>query len=104
MLILAKVLGFDILLDHKLTPHLLEVNAHPSLRVDFEQPVSPGVTEYVPSPVDMEIKLPAVKDTLRIIAAKIRKYDFVMCVHVVNVTKIIVLIQSCGEQPATILQ
>ena len=82
---MKKILGFDILLDHKLSPHLLEVNAHPSLRVDFEQPISPGVVEYVPSPVDMEIKLPAVKDTLRIIAAKRRKYA--VCICIVNVMK-----------------
>lgn len=68
-----QVLGIDILLDHRLRPHLLEVNAHPSLRVDFEQPVRPGVVEYVPSPVDMEIKLPVVKDTLRIIGSKIMR-------------------------------
>ena len=69
-----QLLGVDILLDHKLRPHLLEINAHPSLRVDFEQPKSPGVVSYVPSPVDMAIKLPVVKDTLRIIAAKMKRY------------------------------
>lgn len=59
-------------MDEKLRPFLLEVNAHPSLRVDFEQPVRPGVVEYVPSPVDLEIKLPVVRDTLTIIGRKIR--------------------------------
>ena len=69
---LSQILGFDILLDEKLRPFLLEVNAHPSLRVDFEQPVRPGVVEYVPSPVDLAIKLPVVRDTLTIIGRKIR--------------------------------
>ena len=70
----VQLLGIDVLIDRKLHPHLLEVNAHPSLRVDFEQPVKPGVVEYVPSPVDMAIKLPAVRDSLKIIAAKLKGY------------------------------
>lgn len=69
------MLGFDVLLGQDLKPYLLEVNAHPSLRVDFEQPVRPGVVEYVPSPVDLEIKLPVVRDTLKIIGSKIRRYS-----------------------------
>jgi len=68
----------DILLDHDLKPHLLEINAHPSLRTDFEQPIAPGKVEYVPSPVDMSIKLPVVKSTLQIVAGKIKKY-FLWC-------------------------
>lgn len=69
-----QVLGFDVLIDSKLRPHLLEVNAHPSLRVDFEQPVKAGVVEYVPSPVDMAIKLPVVKESLQVIGAKVKRY------------------------------
>lgn len=69
-----QLLGIDVLIDRKLRPHLLEVNAHPSLRVDFEQPVRPGVVEYIPSPVDMVIKLPAVRDSLKIVAAKLKGY------------------------------
>lgn len=61
-----------MLIDHKLRPHLLEVNAHPSLRVDYEQLVRPGVVEYLPSTVDMEIKLPVVRDSLEIIGAKLK--------------------------------
>ena len=67
-----QVVGIDVLIDRKLRPHLLEVNAHPSLRVDFEQPIKPGVVEYVPSPVDMAIKLPVVKDSLKMIGAKVK--------------------------------
>ena len=79
-----QVLGFDILVDHKLNPHLLEVNAYPSLRVDFEQQVRPGVAEYVPSAVDMSIKLPVVKDTLRIIGAKLMCVDSTVVKFCVN--------------------
>ena len=68
-----QVLGFDVLLDSKLHPHLLEVNAFPSLRVDAEKTVRPGVVEYLPSTVDMDIKLPVVRDTLRIIGSKIKQ-------------------------------
>ena len=70
--ILLQVIGIDVLIDRKLRPHLLEVNAHPSLRVDFEQPIKPGVVEYVPSPVDMAIKLPVVRDSLKVIGAKVK--------------------------------
>ena len=70
--ILLQVLGIDVLIDRKLHPHLLEVNAHPSLRVDFEQPKKPGVVEYIPSPVDMAIKLPVVKDSLKVIGGKVK--------------------------------
>lgn len=68
----TQLLGFDILMDKHLCPHLLEVNAYPSLRVDYEQLVRPGVVEYLPSPVDLAIKLPIVKDTLRTIARRVR--------------------------------
>ena len=81
-----------MLIDSKLCPHLLEVNAHPSLRVDFEQPVKPGVVEYIPSPVDMAIKLPVVKDSLKIIAAKLKRHVY---------TCIIKLCLSYGHTPGS---
>lgn len=71
-----QVIGIDVLIDSKLRPHLLEVNAHPSLRVDFEQPIKPGVVEYIPSPVDMEIKLPVMKDSLKLIGTKVKRYKY----------------------------
>ena len=51
-LCLLQILGFDILLKSDGMPMLLEVNASPSMRLDYEQTVSPGVVETVKSPVD----------------------------------------------------
>ena len=61
-----QVLGFDVLLTDKLKPILLEVNANPSLRIDYEKEISPGVCETLPSPVDTQIKKPVVLDALRL--------------------------------------
>ena len=57
----------DILVTEDLKPILLEVNANPSLRLDHEVEGGAGVTESQPSPVDEEIKIPLVKDTLRLL-------------------------------------
>ncbi|XP_022084237.1 tubulin polyglutamylase TTLL11-like [Acanthaster planci] len=62
-----QILGFDILVTEDLKPMLLEVNANPSLRLDYEKEVSPGITESQPSPVDEEIKIPLIKDTLKLL-------------------------------------
>jgi len=53
-------------------PILLEVNASPSMRLDYEQQVSQGVVEVVKSPVDEEIKKALVLDTLLLVAPRIR--------------------------------
>ncbi|KAM9793955.1 tubulin polyglutamylase TTLL11 [Syngnathus typhle] len=62
-----QILGFDILLMKNLKPILLEVNANPSMRIEHEQEVSPGVFECVPSPVDEEVKVAVIRDTLRLV-------------------------------------
>ncbi|KAM3873739.1 tubulin polyglutamylase TTLL11 [Diretmus argenteus] len=61
-----QILGFDILLMKNLKPVLLEVNSNPSMRIEHEQEVTPGVFEYVPSPVDEEVKVGVIRDTLRL--------------------------------------
>lgn len=61
-----QILGFDILLMKNLKPVLLEVNANPSMRIEHEQEVAPGVFEFVPSPVDEEVKVGVIRDTLRL--------------------------------------
>ncbi|NXX25973.1 TTL11 polyglutamylase, partial [Nicator chloris] len=62
-----QILGFDILLMKNLKPILLEVNANPSMRIEHEQELSPGVFENVPSPVDEEVKVAVIRDTLRLV-------------------------------------
>ncbi|XP_036998071.2 tubulin polyglutamylase TTLL11 isoform X2 [Artibeus jamaicensis] len=61
-----QILGFDILLMKNLKPILLEVNANPSMRIEHEQELSPGVFENVPSFVDEEVKVAVIRDTLRL--------------------------------------
>ncbi|XP_029941270.1 tubulin polyglutamylase TTLL11 [Salarias fasciatus] len=61
-----QILGFDILLMKNLKPVLLEVNSNPSMRIEHEQEVAPGVFEYVPSPVDEGVKVGVIRDTLRL--------------------------------------
>ncbi|XP_053551392.1 LOW QUALITY PROTEIN: tubulin polyglutamylase TTLL11 [Bombina bombina] len=62
-----QILGFDILLMRNLKPVLLEVNANPSMKIDHEQELLPGVFEYVPSVVDEEVKIAVIRDTLRLV-------------------------------------
>eukprot|EP00051_Salpingoeca_urceolata_P010484 m.128176 g.128176 ORF g.128176 m.128176 type:complete len:868 (-) comp16729_c0_seq1:43-2646(-) len=62
-----QVLGFDIIFDSEMKPYLLEINANPSLRVDFDEPVEGGTTRLVPSPVDELIKIPMLAQSLQIV-------------------------------------
>lgn len=48
-----EVLGFDIMLDHKCKPYLLEVNHSPSFATD--------------SPLDLKIKSDLIRDTIALL-------------------------------------
>ncbi|XP_054076560.1 tubulin polyglutamylase TTLL11 isoform X1 [Rissa tridactyla] len=74
-----QILGFDILLMKNLKPMLLEVNANPSMRIEHEQELSPGVFENVPSPVDEEVKVAVIRDTLRLVDPQKKKRKDVQC-------------------------
>ncbi|CAF1458170.1 unnamed protein product, partial [Didymodactylos carnosus] len=65
-----QIVGFDIILTDKLKPILLEVNANPSLRMDFEKETELGRVIYQPSPIDEEIKKPLVLETLKLALPK----------------------------------
>ncbi|NXM86150.1 TTL11 polyglutamylase, partial [Oenanthe oenanthe] len=68
-----QILGFDILLMKNLKPVLLEVNANPSMRIEHEKELSPGVFENVPSRVDEEVKVAVIRDTLRLMDPQKKK-------------------------------
>ncbi|KAM4761082.1 LOW QUALITY PROTEIN: tubulin polyglutamylase TTLL11 [Cyanocitta cristata] len=74
-----QILGFDILLKKNLKPMLLEVNANPSMRIEHEQELSPGVFENVPSPVDEEVKVAVIRDTLRLVDPQKKKRKDTQC-------------------------
>ncbi|XP_078486450.1 tubulin polyglutamylase TTLL11-like [Ciona intestinalis] len=65
-----QILGFDILLTSDEKVHLLEVNSSPSTGIDAERETEPGsgVMQTVISPVDEQIKVPLLRDSLRLIA------------------------------------
>eukprot|EP00045_Choanoeca_perplexa_P015914 m.206947 g.206947 ORF g.206947 m.206947 type:complete len:1367 (-) comp17118_c0_seq4:80-4180(-) len=62
-----QVVGFDVLVDNDLQPYLIEINANPSLRIDFDLKTPDGRSQVVPSPVDEDIKVPAVTDALAVL-------------------------------------
>ncbi|XP_076807145.1 uncharacterized protein LOC143450469 isoform X1 [Clavelina lepadiformis] len=72
-----QILGFDILLTSDLQAHLLEVNSSPSMGIDAEQEteLGSGIMESVTSIVDEQIKVPLLRDTVRVIAYGERQID-----------------------------
>ena len=66
-----QILGFDVLLDSKMQPWLLEMNDHPSIRIDlsFDEPgqYSMNGLNSIPSPVDEAIKVPMLTAALRVV-------------------------------------
>ncbi|CAF2158159.1 unnamed protein product [Rotaria magnacalcarata] len=62
-----QIIGFDVILTDQLKPILLEVNANPSLRIDFDHENEAGKFISQPSPIDEEIKKPLVLETLKLV-------------------------------------
>ena len=63
----SQLLGFDIIVLDNLRIKLLEVNANPSLRIDYQKELAPHICEYFPSVVDINIKKPLLLDILKVI-------------------------------------
>ena len=62
-----------------LNPVLLEVNSNPSMRLDCEMEIAPGIVEYYVSKVDVKIKRPLVRDTLKLLQQDIcNKFKYVL--------------------------
>jgi hypothetical protein len=69
-----QIFGFDVMIDADGRPWLLEINSNPSLRIDYEEEVSPGVFQSRPSPLDEHIKVPMLTEALRVVDAHRREY------------------------------
>ncbi|XP_031225892.1 tubulin polyglutamylase TTLL11 isoform X2 [Mastomys coucha] len=97
-----QILGFDILLMKNLKPMLLEVNANPSMRIEHEYELSPGVFENIPSLVDEEVKVAVIRDTLRLMDPLKKKKE----IHSVTLGKVglqasaFLSTYTSGEDPA----
>lgn len=66
------ILGFDMLLDDQGTPYLLEVNSSPSLDINYEIEIRPGVTETHLSELDYYVKRSVVEDAINLVFSKRR--------------------------------
>lgn len=60
------IIGVDVLLTEDCRAWLLEINSNPSLRIDFEQEVQPGVMQCFPSELDRYVKTKVVEDAVKI--------------------------------------
>lgn len=63
-----QILGFDLLIDHKLKAWVLEVNDHPSLNIYFDKEYMSGKKqdELDICPVDLFVKTTVVTDTVNL--------------------------------------
>ncbi len=62
-----------LILDN-LKPMLLEVNCNPSMRLDCEVELVPGIPEYFVSQVDVIIKKPLIRDVLKLMRPQLTSH------------------------------
>lgn len=67
------ILGYDMLLDDQGNPYLLEVNSSPSIDINYEIEIKPGVTELHLSELDYYVKRSVVEDAIRLVFSKGRE-------------------------------
>jgi tubulin polyglutamylase TTLL11 len=65
-----QVMGVDIMLGGDGRPWLIEINANPSFKIDFEIETSPGVTQSIVSELDLYVKRKVIEDALEILQVK----------------------------------
>ena len=61
------ILGFDILLDHKLNAWLMEINANPSFNMFLERELPTGEVEKTLSELDKYVKSKVIGEAIRIV-------------------------------------
>jgi len=61
-----QIIGVDVMLDKKGKAWVIELNANPSLRTDYEEEVSPGITRSYPSVLDYHVKSQVITDAIEI--------------------------------------
>ena len=65
------LVGFDILLDHKLNAWLMEINANPSFNMFLERDLTNGEVEKTLSELDRYVKSKVISEAIRIVSVSI---------------------------------
>ncbi len=65
-----QIFGFDILFDDKLNAWLLEINANPSMNMNYEVDKSDGSKLSLLSPIDQYVKQRVITDTIKVMKSK----------------------------------
>lgn len=89
------IIGIDVMLTDDFKAWLLEINANPSLRIDFEQEVSPGVSQNLPSDLDKYVKMMVVEDAIKI--ARLKKSDQLVLPQYESYSRLLPGNHNCGE-------
>jgi Tubulin-tyrosine ligase family len=68
------LVGFDILLDHKLNAWLMEINANPSFNMFLERDLPNGEVEKTLSELDRYVKSKVISEAIRIVTVSIHSW------------------------------